>query len=80
MDAPHIFFNGNNTFADIPEQDRVNWGDSYIDPYDPKGTFSALIQEAGIETVTPKSYHFGPDGHAFWHKFMLNYIIKNNRI
>lgn len=80
LDAPHIFFNGNNDFSAIPESERFNWGDSYIDPYDPKGTYSAQIQSTGIETVTPKSYHFGADGHTFWHKFILNYIIKNNRI
>lgn len=80
MDAPHIFFNGNNDFSAIPDSDRLSWGDSYIDPYNPAGTFSAQIQAAGIDTVTPASYHFGPDGHAFWHKFMLNYIVKNNRI
>lgn len=80
LDAPHIFFNGNNDFSSIPERDRVHWGDSYIAPYDPKGTYSAQIQAAGIDTVTPKSYHFGVDGHTFWYKTMLNYIIKNNRI
>jgi hypothetical protein len=80
MDAPHIFFNGNNDFSAIPTAERFNWGDSYIDPYEPAGTFSAKIQAAGIDTVTPKSYHFGQDGHSFWHKYMLNYVIKNNRI
>lgn len=80
LDAPHIFFNGNNDFSSIPENERAEWGDSYISPYDPSGTYSAQIQAAGIDTVTPKSYHFGPDGHSFWHRFMLDYIVKNNRI
>lgn len=80
LDAPHIFFNGNNDFSAIAETDRHNWGDSYIDPYLPAGTFSAKIQAAGIDTVTPKSYHFGADGHSFWHRYMLDYIVKNKRI
>ena len=80
LDTPHIFFNGNNDFSSIPESERLNWGDSYIDPYDPKKTYSAQIQAAGIDTVTPKSYHFGTDGHNFWHKFMINFIIKHIRI
>jgi hypothetical protein len=80
QDAPHIFFNGNNDFSAIPESDRHNWGDSYIEPYTPAGTFSAKIQAAGIDTVTPNSYHFGPDGHAFWHRYMLDHVVKNKRI
>lgn len=75
---PHIFFNGNNDFAKIT--DRKDWGTSYIDPYDPKGTFSAKLEAAGIETVAPNSYHYGKDGHSFWNRFMLQYIINNKYI
>jgi len=75
---PHIFFNGNNSFGGIT--DRRDWGTSYIDPYDPKGTFSARIEDAGIQTVAPNSYHYGKDGHSFWNRFMLQYIINNKFI
>ena len=75
---PHIFFNGNNSFEKI--RDRKDWGVSYIDPYDPKGTFSARIEAAGIQTVAPNSYHFGKDGHSFFNRFMLQYIIDNKII
>lgn len=74
----HIFFNGNNNFAKI--QQRYNWGTSYIDPYNPKSTFNYLIQDQGIQTVAPNSWHFGRDGHSFWHRFMLQYIINNKLI
>ena len=74
----HIFFNGNNDFSTIT--DRKDWGNSYIDPYDPAGTYNARIRAAGIHTVTPDSWHFGKDGHSFWNRFMLQYINANNKV
>ena len=74
----HIFFNGNNSFGGIT--DKKDWGISYIDPYDPKGTFSAKLEQGGIQTVAPDSYHYGKDGHSFWNRFMLQYIINNKFI
>jgi len=74
----HIFFNGNNDFG--PLKDRHNWGTSYIGPYDPKLTFNYLIQDQGIQTVAPNSWHFGKDGHSYFHRFMLQYIINNKLI
>ena len=73
-----FFFNGNNDFSSITDQ--KDWGVNYIGPYDPLSTYNAQIQEAGIKTVSSKSWHFGKDGHAWWFKFMLNYIIKNKFI
>jgi hypothetical protein len=74
----HIFFNGNNDFG--PLKERQEWGTSYIGPYDPKSTFNHLIQAQGIQTVAPKSWHFGKDGHSYFHRFMLQYIINNKLI
>jgi len=74
----HIFFNGNNDFSKI--NDQKDWGTNYIEPYDPKGTFSAKLESAGIQTVAPDSYHFGKDGHSFFNRFMLQYIINNKFI
>jgi hypothetical protein len=74
----HIFFNGNNSFGGI--KDKKDWGTSYVEPYDPKGTFSAKLELAGIETVAPNSYHYGKDGHSFFNRFMLQYIIDNKYI
>jgi hypothetical protein len=78
QDIKHIFFNGNNSFGGIT--DKRDWGTSYIDPYDPKGTFSARLATAGIDTVAPDSYHYGKNGHSFWNRFMLQYIIANKYI
>jgi hypothetical protein len=74
----HIFFNGNNNFSGI--SDRKNWRTNYINPYDPASTYDAIIRNANIETVMPNSWHFGRDGHAFFAKFMLNYIMSNKFI
>ena len=74
----HIFFNGNNDFG--PLKDRKEWGASYIGPYDPKMTYNYLIQDQGIQTVAPNSWHFGRDGHSYFHRFMLQYIIDNKLI
>jgi len=74
----HIFFNGNNDFS--KSQNRYDWGANYIGPYDPAMTYNAQIRAAGINTVSPKSWHFGKDGHSWWSRYMLNYIIKHKFI
>ena len=75
----HIFFNGNNDFSKI-RYNQKDWGTSYIGPYDPTLTFDAIIRAQGIQTVAPNSWHFGKDGHSFFHRFMLQYIIDNKFI
>jgi hypothetical protein len=74
----HIFFNGNNNFSKI--LDQKDWGTNYIGPYDSKSTFDAIIRSQGIDTVMPGSWHFGRDGHSAFHRFILDYIIKNKFI
>ena len=74
----HIFFNGNNDFSKIADQ--KDWGTSYIGPYDPTKTYNAVIRAAGFDTVAPNSWHFGKDGHSFFHRFMLQYINDNKFI
>ena len=74
----HIFFNGNNDFALV--KDHLDWGHNYIGPYDPKQTYDAIIRAQGIDTVAPNSWHFGPDGHAVFHRFLLNHIMSNRLI
>ena len=74
----HIFFNGNNDFGLV--KDHRDWGHNYIGPYDPKQTYDAIIRAQGIDTVAPNSWHFGPDGHSIFHRFILNYITSNQFI
>lgn len=72
----HLMFNGNTHFADI--DNRYNWGTSYIDPYSPEMTYDSVLKRNGFTTVTPDSWHFGPDAHCFWAEYMLHYIKDNN--
>jgi hypothetical protein len=74
----HIFFNGNNDFAKITDQ--KDWGVSYIGPYDHDMTYDRIIQAKGIHTVSPNSWHFGSDGHGYFHRFLLNYIMRHKFI
>ena len=71
----HVFFNGNNHFGQI--QDQKDWGVNYMDPYDPAGTYESVLLRNGYQTVSPNSWHFGRDGHAFWNRYMLKYIVRN---
>jgi hypothetical protein len=75
---PHVFFNGNSNFGSI--LDKKDWGINYIGPYDPQMTYNAVIRAQGIDTVAPNSWHFGRDGHSYFHRFMLQYIIANKFI
>jgi hypothetical protein len=74
----HIFVNGNTDFSKT--QNRQDWGTDYIGPYNPALTYDAVVRSQKIETVAPKSYHFGKDGHSVFHRFMLQYIIENKYI
>ena len=74
----HIFFNGNNTFSQI--QNKFDFGTSYVEPYNKKFSYHDYLIDNGISTVSPKSYHFGEDGHTTWAKYLLKYIAKNKLI
>ena len=76
----HVFFNGNNDFSRIPDSQQKVWDMCYIAPYDPTMTFDYIIRKQGIDTVAPNSWHFGREGHSFFHRFMLQYITVNNFI
>jgi hypothetical protein len=71
----HIFFNGNNDFTKI--QNQKDWGANYIAPYDPAMTYDAIIRAQGLHTVSPKSWHFGADGHTVFFRYILDYMIKH---
>lgn len=74
----HIFFNGNNSFFDIPEVEQEDFGDRYINPYLPEYSFDGWLQSNGYATVPSSNYHFGPEAHAAWAGFLLEYIREKN--
>ena len=74
----HIFFNGNNHFAAIDQDQRHDWKGSYLQPYDPDQTYRSWLLRNTFNTVAPNSWHFGRDAHAAWSRRMLQYIVQNN--
>ena len=78
LKIPHVFFNGNNHFESI--RIRRDWGSSYLEPYSAEQTYDSILKRSGFTTVSPKSWHFGKEAHAFWANFMLQYIVQNKII
>jgi len=76
----HVFFNGNSWFDFKHKSDRLDWGPSYIGPYDPDVTFDQWLRSNGHDTVAPNSWHFGREAHAAWSRFVLQYCINNRMI
>jgi len=73
----HLFFNTYNHFDPAVVEHRYTWNDSYIDPYNPEGTYYAWCIQQGFQTVGPDSYHFGPAAHAAWAEFLYTKIVHN---
>ena len=78
LDVDHVFFNGNNSFESI--SDQQNWGINYIDPYNPESTYHNILQSRGLETVTPMSYHYGADAHRSWANYLTHYLLDNKLV
>jgi hypothetical protein len=71
----HVMFNGNTDFEQ--SQNRVDWTNNYIKPYDPAYTYNYVLRNNGFQTVNPISWHFGADAHCFWSQYLLQYITDN---
>lgn len=71
----HVMFNGNNHFEGMST--KLDWGTSYIAPYDAAQTYDSVLRRQGFATVNPQSWHFGPDAHCFWAEYLLQYIKSN---
>lgn len=76
----HVFFNGNNTFYEIPEDERYDFGESYIEPYLPEGGYDGWLQLNGYDTVITSNYHYGQEAHAAWARHLLEHITKNEMV
>jgi hypothetical protein len=68
-------FNGNTDFEQ--SQNRMDWNNTYIKPYDPEYTYDRVLRNNGFQTVNPASWHFGADAHCFWANYLLQYINNN---
>lgn len=78
QDIRHVMFNGNNHFAQA--QNRMDWSNNYIGPYDPDSTYDSILRKNGYNPVNDSSWHFGPSAHCFWADFVLQYMNKTNLI
>jgi hypothetical protein len=69
---PHLFFNCMYNFFGINEEQKKDWNNCYLDPYDNNSSYYWYLHNQGY--VSDKWYHFGPDGHAAWAKRLIDYI------
>ena len=76
----HVFFNGNTALEEIAVDQRMDWGSSYIEPYNAKMTYNQWLRNNSFETVAPGSWHFGKEAHSAWAHFVLQYIVKHKLI
>ncbi len=72
----HVFFNGNSDFSTQPNPH--NWNNCYIGPYNEEQTYNKVLRNNRFATVSPHSWHFGPDAHSFWARYMLQYLRDHN--
>lgn len=78
LGVPHVMFNGNMDLGQT--QNRMDWNNHYIRPYDPESTYDRVLKNNGFTTVNPNSWHFGPAAHCFWAEYLLQYITENKII
>jgi len=74
LNIPHIFFNAFSWFSHVTPLD---WSGCYIDPYSKPSTYFEWLKARGFQTVTPDSFHYGPDAHRAWADFLYQNYFKN---
>lgn len=74
----HVFFNTYHSFnhSFLP---RYSWGDSYIGPYEHDMAYYYWLENNNYIPVN-NSYHYGPDAHRAWAKYLLTYITEESII
>lgn len=69
QEIPHLFFNCHNYFRN---NERYDWGNNYLSPYDSSMTYWQWLVDNGC---TPKpSNHFAADAHRKWADFLLPHL------
>lgn len=76
----HVFFNTFGSLANASKQ--YDWGDQYLDPYSTDCTYFEWLKNQGFRTVSPDSFHYGPDAHKAWaellyQKYFINWLTRN---
>jgi len=74
---PHLFFNCMYNF--LHRMDKpIEWGKSYIGPYENNKSFYWYLKNNGFES--DHWYHFDEHAHALWAKYLINHIKENKLI
>jgi hypothetical protein len=72
----HLFFNCYSYFhyVNTHNKPKFNWGNNYIDPYAREMTYYFWLEGHGYRPINPRFYHYGPDAHKAWAKFLIPHI------
>lgn len=68
----HLFFNCFEPLSVV----ELDWSGYYLEPYNPEYTYYNWLINNGYKPVYPGSYHFGPDAHTAWAKFLYQNIVQ----
>lgn len=72
----HLFFNTYSYFDAEQLGQTYTWGDCYLEPYNPQGTYYEWCLAQGFKTVSKNSYHFGADAHRAWAEHLYTQIVQ----
>jgi hypothetical protein len=70
----HIMFNTVNCL-NVQENDRYDFGDSYIGPYEPQETMVSQLTKQNL-FFNPGTEYYGPDAHKAWARILLNRLTQ----
>ena len=68
----HFFFTCYEPWNNVEQMD---WNGRYLHPYNSDFTYYNWCKQQGFNTVHPDSYHFGPDAHEAWAKFLYPNMV-----
>jgi hypothetical protein len=72
---PHLFFNCMYNFFGIKEDQKKDWNNCYVGPYDNDCSYYWYLTKRGY--TSDSWYHFGEDGHKAWANVLIKYIEEN---
>jgi len=72
---PHLFFNVFNNFDLPPQEAKVDWGNSFLEPYTDKLIYTKWCAEQGYPEITPGKHHYTPDAHEAWAELMYQHLV-----
>jgi len=74
----HLFFSGHTEFTSV--QTKLNWGQSYMFPYDRDQSYHNWLIKNGGQYANPRSCHFDAKSHRLWANYVLQYLYRNQLV